>query len=166
MSAQALRIDATEVFGTSTAVAVQIPAILWVASAEYAAHDFLLTAEYSRWYLKANTNNPEVIPSVPQVVSERAYAMAAYRETKWLQTGAYFSMLFPDASERGGSPANRQNDLAATIRFDINSFWLVKLEGHYMFGTASLDSTLNNNLPLGALAERWSVLLLKTTAYF
>ena len=30
-----------------------------------------------------------------------------------------------------------QHDVAATLRFDINSHWLVKLEGHYMTGTAA-----------------------------
>jgi hypothetical protein len=163
-SAQALRLDVTLVEGSASA-AVQVPVVLWVASAEYSAHDLLLAAEYSRWYVTDNSSNPALRPTTPQVTSERAYGMAAYRENKWLQTGAYFSMLFPDVTERAG-PAGRQNDLAATVRFDINPFWLVKVEGHYMFGTAGLVSSLNDNLPLSSLQERWGVLLLKTTAYF
>jgi hypothetical protein len=163
-SAQALRLDVTLVQGGAS-TAIQVPVALWVASAEYSAHDVLLAAEYSRWYVTDNSNNPTLFPNRPQVVSERAYGMAAYRESKWLQTGAYFSMLFPDVTEREG-PAGRQNDLAATVRFDINPFWLVKLEGHYMFGTAGLVSSLNDNLPLTSLQEHWGVLLLKTTAYF
>jgi len=163
-SGQALRLDVTLVEG-GTSTAIQVPVVLWVASAEYSAHDVLLAAEYSRWYVTDNSSNQALSPDRPQVTSERAYGMAAYRENKWLQTGAYFSMLFPDVTERAG-PAGRQNDLAATVRFDINPFWLVKVEGHYMFGTAGLVSSLNDNLPLSSLQERWGVLLLKTTAYF
>jgi len=163
-SAQALRLDVTLIEGGAS-TAIQVPVVLWVASAEYSAHDVLLAAEYSRWYVTDNSSNQALSPNRPQVISERAYGMAAYRENKWLQTGAYFSMLFPDVDERAG-PAGRQNDLAATVRFDINPFWLVKLEGHYMFGTAGLVSSLNDNLPLSSLQERWGVLLLKTTAYF
>jgi hypothetical protein len=127
----------------------------------------LLAAEYSRWWVKGFEDNK----LVEQLIEERAYAMAAYRETKWLQTGAYFSWYFPNAvtdvpGPQGTGPGARQNDLAVTVRFDINAFWLVKAEGHYMFGTAGVDTTLNNNLPANDLAERWGVFLLETTAYF
>jgi hypothetical protein len=169
-TAQALRVDGTYALGTLSSQ-VQLPAILWVASAEYSAHDWLLAVEYSRWCAKATSSNPLLFPVIPPLVQERAYAMAAYRESKWLQTGAYYSWYFPNAvtdvpGSQGAGPSARQNDLAATVRFDINSFWLVKVEGHYMFGTAGLDPTLNSNIPTNNLAERWGVLLLKTTAYF
>jgi hypothetical protein len=175
-SAQALRVDGNLLSGPAT-IKEEVPGILWVASVEYSAHDLLLATEYSRWFLKGILNGQQV----EQVVEERAYAMAAYREAKWLQTGAYFSFYFPNALTDVPGPnlsnpivyrsdfsrrAARQNDLAVTIRFDINAFWLVKVEGHYMFGTAGLDPALNNNLPTSDLAERWGVLLLETTAYF
>jgi hypothetical protein len=84
---------------------------------------------------------------------------------KWLEPGAYYSIFFPDADNRSGR-ANVQHDIATTLRFDLNSHWLLKLEGHYMLGTAGLTSSLNNNLPLTALAESWGAFLVKTTAYF
>jgi hypothetical protein len=165
-SAQALRIDVSELVGT-TNVALQIPAILAVASAEYSAHDVLLAAEYSRWWVDGIENTKTVI----QQAEDRAYVLAAYRETRWLQTGAYYSVMFPNASiwslgPRAAGPNARQNDLAVTLRFDINAYWLVKAEGHYMFGTAGLDSSLNTAVPQSAWAERWGVFLLETTAYF
>ena len=52
------------------------------------------------------------------------------------------------------------------MRFDLTSFWLLKLEGHYMYGTAALDPALNGNAPLASLAPSWGLLVLKTTAYF
>jgi hypothetical protein len=99
------------------------------------------------------------------MTSERAYAMAGYRATKWLQPGVYYSILFPDVDHRQGRQ-NRQHDLAATVRFDINSNWLAKLEAHWMQGTAGLSPSLNNNTPLSALDRYWGVFLVKTTAYF
>jgi hypothetical protein len=58
------------------------------------------------------------------------------------------------------------HDFAGTLRFDVNAHWLVKLEGHFMHGTAGLDPTLNDNRSLDALTRNWAVFLAKTTAYF
>jgi hypothetical protein len=74
-------------------------------------------------------------------------------------------LYFPDVSKRSGR-ADVQNDLAAVLRFDINPYWLAKLEGHYMLGTAGLSPQLNSNEPLSGLARDWAVLLVKTTVYF
>src|SRR5262249_47974142 len=98
-------------------------------------------------------------------ISERAYAMCNYRFARWLQGGSYYSLFYPDVTRRSGR-ASYQHDLAATLRFDINAFWLIKLEGHFMAGTAGLQSTLNDNQPLRALAQYWGVVLVKTTVHF
>jgi hypothetical protein len=163
-SLQALRLDTTLLEGTNS-VTLQIPATLWVGSVEYAAGDLLLAAEYSRWYVGAESSNPSIFPQTPTIASERAYAMATYRASKWLQPGAYYSILFPDVDHRDGRE-NFQHDIATTLRMDINRHWLVKLEGHYMFGTAGLDPTLNNNTPLTSLNQAWEAMFVKTTAYF
>jgi hypothetical protein len=91
--------------------------------------------------------------------------MATYRAARWLAPGLYYALQFPNVDQRSGRE-NQQHDVATTLRFDINDNWLFKLEGHYMFGTAGLDPTLNNNTPLNALQQSWGVLLVKTTAYF
>ncbi|MEO6573540.1 MAG: hypothetical protein ABIP89_06860, partial [Polyangiaceae bacterium] len=71
-SIQALRLDLT-LLSNSKPVSVEIPAVLAVGSIEYAAHDFLLAAEYSRWHLKANSSDAMLFPPTPAVVSERGY---------------------------------------------------------------------------------------------
>jgi hypothetical protein len=108
-----------------------------------------------------------LFPASPTAISERGYALAAYRVAPWLQTGAYYSLLFPDVTMRSGRQ-NVQNDVALMMRFDINNFWLVKLEAHGMVGTAGLQpyESLNNNASLSTLAGTWGVFLAKTTAYF
>jgi hypothetical protein len=62
--------------------------------------------------------------------------------------------------------ANHQHDFAATLRFDVNSHWLWKLEGHFMRGTAGATSDLNYGIARGMLERDWLVFLVKTTAYF
>ncbi len=170
-SVQALRLDATiaptaeSPTARPVAANVQIPAVLAVGSAEYVAGDLLLAAEYSRWYISENSSNAAIFPASPTVTSERAYAMATYRASRWLQPGVYYSVMFPDVDQRSGR-ANVQHDVSTTLRFDLNAFWLVKAEAHYMIGTAGLDPTLNGGTPLSALQQSWGVFLLKTTAYF
>ena len=56
-----------------------------------------------------------------------------------------------------------QHDVSGTLRFDINEFWIVKLEAHYMRGTASLAGSPQMR---AALPENWGLFVLKTTAYF
>jgi len=43
---------------------------------------------------------------------------------------------------------------------------LLKLEGHYLAGTAALNPALNDNVPSSALPNTWVAFLAKTTAYF
>ncbi len=163
-SMQVLRLDLQLLAGAQT-LKVEAPVTLAVGSVEYSTHDLLLAAEYSRWFVKADSSDSTIFPSSPLVTSERAYAMASYRANRWVQPGAYYSLLFPDVNHRSGRE-NMQHDIAATLRFDLNTNWLVKLEGHYMLGTAGLTPALNGNTPLSALDKAWAVFLVKTTAYF
>jgi hypothetical protein len=164
-SLQFLRLD-TDLLASSTSgrVALRIPATLWVASAEYSVHDLVLAAEYSRWLVKSESDNPSLFPQ-SSTTSERAYVLATYRLNPWLQAGTYYSRLVPDVDRRT-FPADIQHDFAFTLRFDINRYWLIKAEGHYMRGTAGLSSSLNGNRPLTALTPDWALFALKTTAYF
>jgi hypothetical protein len=93
------------------------------------------------------------------------YVMAAYRMTRWFQPGAYYALYFEDTADRDRR-SKRQHDTALTLRFDVNEHWLIKLEGHYMHGTAALNSRLNDGVPLSQLEPDWLVLIAKTTAYF
>jgi hypothetical protein len=145
-----------------------------VLSVEYAAHDLLLAAEYSRWWAKLQSDMPAVYPESSST-SERMYALAAYRFGPRFVPGLYYSLLFPDVNQRSASSlsgffagprATHQHDVAATLRFDINAYWLFKLEAHYMRGTAGLDPSLNGNTPLTALESNWAVFLAKTTVSF
>jgi hypothetical protein len=98
-------------------------------------------------------------------VSERAYLMGSYRLTPLLEPGAYYSLLFPDVDDRSGRESV-QHDIALTLRLDLNLYWLLKFETHYMHGTAALSPGLNDGLPREELEPNWLLFLAKTTAYF
>lgn len=150
-------------------VSAQLDAKLWVASVEYQREKLWLAAEYGRTYVRYRTNllSPRV-----KIVNEGGYAMASYQVESWFTPGLYYSVFLPDIHEGatpGGPPRGRaayQHDVAATLRYDLTANWLVKLEGHYMHGTAGLSSALNDNRPLGSLSKDWGVFLVKTTGYF
>ncbi len=164
---QALRLDTTLLFSQPpppVAVDVKIPALLWVGSVEYAAHDLLLAAEYSRWHVEVESTDPLLFPESDSE-SERAYAMVSYRVGRLIQPGIYYSLYYPDVEKKSGA-SSQQHDVAATLRFDFEDHWLLKLEGHYMQGTAGLSSTLNGGKSLDDLPDRWGVFLVKTTVHF
>ena len=83
----------------------------------------------------------------------------------WLQTTAYYSLLYPNVDLHSG-PANQQHDAALSLRFDVTPHWLFKLEGHFMRGTAALSPALNNDTPNADLVDQWWLLAAKTTVYF
>lgn len=167
-SVQSLQIDAKFASAFSTRISsVSVRALMWVASLEYAAHRMQLALEYSRWHASASTDDGLLLPPgvSPDVVTERAYGLFAFRATRWFQPGAYYALLYPDVEKRKGRE-NQQHDLSVFLRFDINPYWIFKLEGHYMWGTAYLTPSLNDFQPLSVLPRQWGFFLAKTTVYF
>jgi hypothetical protein len=157
-------------------VEIRLPVVLWLASIEYSANDLLIAAEYGRQHVTAEISDPRLLPATSQT-SEAMYGMVSYRVASWFTPGLYYALRFPDASDRDGEKlvfgtmerrgrSAYQHDLAATLRYDINDHWLLKLEGHYMHGTAGLSSDLNDGVPNHRLTTDWGVFLVKTTAYF
>ncbi len=95
----------------------------------------------------------------------RQYGMIAYRLSDRLQVGSYYSVYFPDVRKRDSeNKATSQQDIAACLRIDINEHWLVKLEGHFMNGTADLARSENPD-PAKTKAN-WALFMAKTTVTF
>jgi hypothetical protein len=63
------------------------------------------------------------------------FGTVAYRVAKWLEVGTYNSRFYVD---KPANPANTATnhifDQAVTARFDITSWWNVKVEEHFMNG--------------------------------
>ncbi|HKU41099.1 MAG TPA: hypothetical protein VJR89_23210 [Polyangiales bacterium] len=145
-------------------IPIEFPLAFWVASIEYNVHDLLLAAEYSRWNGRIESGVPDVQPDIP-AHNERYYAMASYRLLPWFAPCVYYSGYYVNRDDRHGKDAY-QHDFAATLRFDLTTFWLLKLEGHLMRGTRALEGSPNDDQPLDKLTRDWVAFLIKTTAYF
>ncbi len=175
-SGQALRVNlkypvpATATMPMATSATLGLDVQLGVASVEYVHRDLTLVAELSEWRIDLDAATLALSPPGTKkvTVSERAYLLVHDHVNRWFWPGAYYSVLFPDEAKATftGASQDMQHDVAGTLRFDINAHWLVKLEGHWMHGTAGADATLNGNAPVGMLTRDWAVFLAKTTAYF
>jgi hypothetical protein len=144
-------------------VSFEVPVLLWLASMEYSVGDLSLASEYGRGWSDLDVTKPAQTSSAA-TTNESFYVMGSYRMAPWFVPGLYYSVLFPNVKDRHGREA-QQHDVALTLRFDLTQNWLLKVETHYMHGTAGLDVTLNG-APRTQLETEWGVLLLKTTAYF
>jgi hypothetical protein len=168
-SVQTLRFDTTYTLpamppAPPPELTLGIPFVLWLGSLEYAAHDILFAAEYGRWKANLETTIAGAMQS-DTVVNERYYVMGAYRVTPWFSPGVYYSHLVENV-DKPMTRDNFQDDLAVTLRFDLTTHWLLKLEGHYMHGTLDLSSDLNGGTARNLLERDWAVFFVKTTAHF
>jgi hypothetical protein len=162
-SVQRLRLDTEFLDARDPAMPVlrtaDIYATLAMASFEYLVDQFVFAAEYARWYTRIDSNDP--MSDGRKATQERAYVLASYRATRRVQPRVYYGVFYRQAGETEGKES-KQHDAAAALRFDLNPYWLLKLEGHKMRGTAGLSAALN---PDGT-RNNWWLFVLKTTAYF
>jgi hypothetical protein len=143
-------------------VSIENDSYTWLASLEYGLGALTLMAEYGQ----GHSDQRSVLPgNTLEVTGDGGYVMLNYVASPWFQSAVYYSLKFNDVDNRDGLD-NQQHDVSLTLRFDINSFWLVKLEGHYMAGTAGLVNPLRFGPPPADPARHWGVFLVKTTAYF
>ena len=157
-----------EIDGAYTVLAMSPPAVIafgvratnWLSSIEYVKDGVLLAAEYGRAIGETTLGT-----ATTHVTAEHGYGLAGYRWRPWLQGTAYFSLLYPDVGQRSGRE-HHQYDTAGAVRFDLSPHWIVKLEAHFLRGTAALSSQLNDNRPLSDLVNQWWLLAAKTTVYF
>jgi hypothetical protein len=142
---------------------------LFIGSVEYETVRWLLAAEYSRQLIHAETSPPGLIPEDQEDSdSERFYALVAHRPTGQVMVGAYASFQFDDVDNRDGEGlpvphSAYQHDYAATGRYDINEFWLLKVEAHLMRGTTLLTAADN---PAGTVEKTWALFLAQTVLSF
>ena len=55
-------------------------------------------------------------------------------------------------------------DYSLAVRYDINDYWIVKLEGHFIDGTNQIYSILNPNQV--KMERYWTLIAAKTTLVF
>lgn len=108
------------------------------AYGQYTRGDFRLETEYRRWW-----RDQIVLNELGEVTTDARgwYVLGSYRISKRLEFGAYYSRLGVDwrstlgqTQSPSGSPDRHLYDKVITARFDVNSHWNLKAEGHFMDG--------------------------------
>ncbi|MDA8139591.1 MAG: hypothetical protein M0036_13155, partial [Desulfobacteraceae bacterium] len=109
-----------------------------IYSAEYTWRDLIVAAEYM-----IRKDESTIMGLTTSTTAESYYLSAAYRFVDWFTLGAYYSEFYPNKDHKDGDNlaiANNawEKDLALTLRFDINDYWIFKIEGHAVNGTANV----------------------------
>jgi hypothetical protein len=113
---------------------------------EYTKGRLRIDSEYRRYW-----RNQEIFNGTSESFADMRgwYVSGAYRICKRLQIGSYYShytitnvvigslaAFYPPATDTN-LPANHIYDKVITARVDLNKFWNVKVEGHFMDGYGS-----------------------------
>jgi hypothetical protein len=116
-----------------------------VAGFEYTWGNWLLAAEYNE--------RKNEMGDLYTFTSQDYYGMINYRFTDWLELGTSYSVSYDDKDDKDGAnyalyglpkAAAWRKDLALSTRFDINEFWIVKLEGHWLNGLSGASNYGDN----------------------
>jgi hypothetical protein len=144
----------------------------WVGYGDYNRGKWEFSGEYR------SNGNLEVIrfinigtfPPMSYVQStETWFATAAYRITPKLQVGVYHSNLHVDSPKTPTNTAsNHIYDEVGTARYDVNSHWEVKVEGHFMDGYGDIYSAQGfySRSNTQGLKPKTNMLVLRTSYNF
>lgn len=116
-----------------------------VFSVEYTWSDLVVAAEYLQ---KSTTAN--VLGAETKTVAESYYLSTSYRFTDLFSLGAFYSVYYPDKDDKDGmnlavDHEAWEKDLALSLRFDLNEYWVLKIEGHAVDGTANVLAIDNSD---------------------
>ncbi len=152
----------------------------WIASLEYTFDDFIFTSEYKMPMTEVNgkiSNDPYS----SDLDGENVYAAMTYRFTDWFEIGTYYSLDFENKHDKDGDykldkeiPEDPKTawlkDFAFTTRFDVNEYWIVKLEGHYFNGLKGVTGVTYydaENDPISDAPDaKWFMFAAKVTFIF
>jgi hypothetical protein len=144
---------------------------------EYTVGRFRIDSEYRRYW-----RNQELLSVASESFADIRgwYASGAYRIRKCLQIGSYYSRytitnvvsgalasFYPPATDTG-LPANHDYDKVITGRIDMNRFWNVKIEGHFMngYGSGPYPNGFYTQVNPQGFKANTSALVVKTSLYF
>ncbi len=143
--------------------------LFWVASIQYTHDNFIATSEYARY---SGTFEMSKAPLIPHSIldQDRWYIQLEFRLNSFIQTASYYSYLLDNNDQRkvqsGELDAHSafMKDWAFSIRFDLTESWLLKLESHFIDGTAQVYAIENKSSP--NLQRFWTLFAAKTTVTF
>ena len=116
-----------------------------VFSVEYSWNDLVLVSEYME-----RESQKKLLTNESSSTLQSYYFLASYAFNDWFTLGSYYSVVYPDKDDKDGLNKTVNNmawekDIALTFRFDINEYWVIKVEGHKIDGTANVLVVDNPN---------------------
>ncbi len=144
-----------------------------VGSIEYSWNDLVVAAEYQDTKADAYIDIPGLGNFTDSTSNNDGYYVSAsYRVNDWLEVGSYYSKYYADSDDRDGKAGAASTsymydyqawleDIALSARFDINQYWLFKIEGHLMDGAALCLTEDNDDFE-----EDWWMVTAKMTFSF
>jgi hypothetical protein len=149
--------------------------LAYMYSVEWNIDRLLIMFEYYHYTYKIFIEIPETLTIYnDDFFTEGYYANAVYRFNDYIETGLYYSCLFDNGWDKAGDRfANKGEnryqtflkDLSLSVRFDLNQNWTLKLENHWMNGTAFLVD-INNPGKHDDLGRYWHMFAAKMTFQF
>jgi hypothetical protein len=133
--------------------------------AQYEKDKVMVAYEYCRNWSKTTIDLPGE-PAISQSLSGRAdprewYGMASYKFTPKLTVGAYFSSDIDRQAPLG--PPRDSLDWAVSGRYDLNEFFYLKAEQHFVAGTQDYYESVAN---LATLKPHTQITALKVGVSF
>ncbi|HEV2694322.1 MAG TPA: hypothetical protein VG347_15620 [Verrucomicrobiae bacterium] len=137
-------------------------------SLEYVVKSWTFQAEYKYSAYQNHDEVNGVIGPTTHTGTDVWYVGASYRFNKWFEAGTYYTEDYANVDDRdGGSTTPKsdayQKDLALSLRFDPKPWWVLKVEGHYIQGTALLADNAHNPVRNN---NGWFMLAVKSTFSF
>lgn len=137
-------------------------------SLEYQWKSWTFQTEYRNQNIIGHNTSDGALLNRTRSRTDTWYVSAAYRVNPWLEIGTYYTEDYADVANRSGAgtavPADAyQKDVALSFRFDPKPWWVLKMEGHCIHGTALLQDNANNPV---RDEDAWFMLALKTTFSF
>jgi hypothetical protein len=106
---------------------------------QYLVKGLHVDGEYHRDFRDESIISPTMLADI-QWNARSWYISGAYRFNHLVEVGSYYSHFTPDQNVDTSLPANHIYDKVVTARFDLKSFWTVKVEGHFIDGYGQIDS--------------------------
>jgi hypothetical protein len=164
----ALNLDQDLTFRTESGVQSRGSPFTQHYSLEYVWNSWTFQAEYLRFRIDYENTKAGRPVSTMLIEPDTWYAGAAYRFNKWIEAGGYYTEYYAEANNPDGAglpfPSDgNQKDAALSLRFDVTDWWIFKVEGHHINGTAQL---LDNRSNPERGDNGWWMLAVKTTFSF
>jgi hypothetical protein len=134
--------------------------------ADYQFSKLRLSSELRREYT-ALSMTPAIYPA-SQTQSRAWFAAASYRLFEKLEVGSYYSNFVYNINLPASAANNHIYDTAISSRVDLNRFWNIKVEGHFIDGTGNpaLARGFYRRNNLSGFNEKTRLLVIRTGVNF